>query len=68
MTERPSIRCPNCRCEGEWDGNPWRPFCSQRCQIIDLGAWAGEQYRIAGASAIPVDSPESGGESQEDSE
>ena len=28
--------------------NPWRPFCSERCKQIDLGAWAAESYRIAG--------------------
>jgi endogenous inhibitor of DNA gyrase (YacG/DUF329 family) len=30
-----------------WDpGNPFRPFCSERCKMIDLGAWATESYRI----------------------
>jgi endogenous inhibitor of DNA gyrase (YacG/DUF329 family) len=28
--------------------NPWRPFCSERCKQIDLGAWASESYRITG--------------------
>jgi hypothetical protein len=32
----------------EWNaGNRFRPFCSERCKLIDLGAWASEQYRIA---------------------
>lgn len=26
--------------------NPYRPFCSERCRKIDLGAWASEQYRV----------------------
>jgi endogenous inhibitor of DNA gyrase (YacG/DUF329 family) len=30
-----------------WDAaNRYRPFCSERCRVIDLGAWASESYRI----------------------
>jgi endogenous inhibitor of DNA gyrase (YacG/DUF329 family) len=29
-------------------GNPYRPFCSERCKLIDLGAWADESHRIPG--------------------
>ena len=32
--------------------NPSRPFCSERCKLIDLGAWAEERYSIAGAAAL----------------
>jgi endogenous inhibitor of DNA gyrase (YacG/DUF329 family) len=39
-------RCPLCRRETEWENNPWRPFCSERCQLIDLGKWADEEYRV----------------------
>jgi uncharacterized protein len=39
-------RCPYCRRETEWENNPWRPFCSERCQLIDLGKWANEDYRV----------------------
>jgi endogenous inhibitor of DNA gyrase (YacG/DUF329 family) len=42
------IRCPTCRKETEWENNPYRPFCSDRCQLIDLGAWIEERYRIPG--------------------
>ena len=42
------VRCPTCHEETAWDNNPYRPFCSDRCQLIDLGAWAEEKYRIAG--------------------
>jgi endogenous inhibitor of DNA gyrase (YacG/DUF329 family) len=42
-------RCPICRRSIEWEGNPDRPFCSERCRLIDLGSWAAERYRIAGA-------------------
>ncbi len=43
-------RCPECGESTPWQGNPWRPFCSERCQLIDLGAWAGEEYRVPGPS------------------
>jgi endogenous inhibitor of DNA gyrase (YacG/DUF329 family) len=31
-----------------WEDNPWRPFCSERCKMVDLGHWTLEQYRISG--------------------
>lgn len=40
--------CPTCRQPISWTGNPWRPFCSERCQVTDLGTWAAGQYRIPG--------------------
>ncbi len=42
------VKCPRCRTETVWEGNPHRPFCSARCKNIDLAAWADEEYRIAG--------------------
>lgn len=39
-------RCPQCRREATWQDNPWRPFCSERCQLIDLGRWVSGDYRI----------------------
>ncbi len=42
------VKCPHCRKEIEWIGNPFRPFCSERCKMIDLGAWANEEYRVPG--------------------
>jgi uncharacterized protein len=42
------VKCPTCRKETPWENNPHRPFCSERCQLIDLGAWAEERYRIPG--------------------
>ncbi len=42
------IKCPTCGASTEWsDKNPWRPFCRERCRLIDLGAWADESHRIA---------------------
>jgi uncharacterized protein len=46
--ENRQIKCPICRKETAWDDNPFRPFCSERCRLVDLGKWASEDYRIAG--------------------
>jgi hypothetical protein len=40
------IKCPVCRKDAKWDDNPFKPFCSERCKLIDLGKWATEEYRI----------------------
>jgi endogenous inhibitor of DNA gyrase (YacG/DUF329 family) len=48
--DRARIKCPTCRRELDWHSAPFRPFCSERCRLIDLGAWLTEQR------AIPVDS------------
>ena len=44
-----TVKCPTCRTEVEWENNPYRPFCSERCRLIDLGAWVEERYRIPGS-------------------
>jgi len=49
-----TVRCPHCHREVEWsERRPQRPFCSERCRLIDLGAWADEAYRIAGREIPP---------------
>ena len=41
------VACPNCGATAEWSpSNRFRPFCSERCRLIDLGAWASEDYRV----------------------
>jgi endogenous inhibitor of DNA gyrase (YacG/DUF329 family) len=40
------VKCPKCKKEVAWK-DKWRPFCSERCQMIDLGTWANEDYRIS---------------------
>lgn len=56
------VRCPTCRKEVSWADNPHRPFCSERCRVLDLGAWAAEKYRIPGAAADEPDAEEEGEE------
>ncbi|MGH8744824.1 MAG: DNA gyrase inhibitor YacG [Burkholderiales bacterium] len=41
------VPCPRCGKNVTWNAaNPFRPFCSERCKLIDLGQWASERYRI----------------------
>ncbi len=42
------IKCPTCRQKTDWLNNPFRPFCSERCKLVDLGAWASEKFVIEG--------------------
>jgi len=43
------VLCPTCGKRVKWSPkNEFRPFCSDRCKIIDLGAWASEEHRIPG--------------------
>lgn len=40
------IKCPTCGKLTTWQENEFRPFCSERCKLIDLGRWASEQYKV----------------------
>jgi endogenous inhibitor of DNA gyrase (YacG/DUF329 family) len=51
------VKCPICGRETKFEGNEFRPFCSERCKVLDLGAWADENY------TLPA---EAGGLSEED--
>ena len=43
------VKCPHCGRKLAWDAsNKWRPFCSERCKLIDLGAWIAEEHAIPG--------------------
>ena len=42
-----TVPCPRCGAQAPYAlENPWRPFCSERCRVIDLGNWASEAYRV----------------------
>ena len=50
------VDCPTCKTPVEWnESNPFRPFCSDRCRLIDLGAWASEDYRIPSGEPVSED-------------
>lgn len=51
-------RCPTCRREIPWLGNPARPFCSLACRLIDLGVWLDEGYRIESEDRPPESPPD----------
>ena len=59
------IICPVCKNITTWEENPFRPFCSERCKLIDLGAWASDEYRIPGK---PVDEADHSEENEEKNE
>lgn len=47
MTKPMTVDCPTCGTAVEWKTtNAFRPFCSDRCKLIDLGAWASEEFRM----------------------
>jgi len=49
----PEVHCPNCKTRVPWcDEQRWKPFCSERCKMIDLGEWLDEQNVIPGDSVI----------------
>jgi endogenous inhibitor of DNA gyrase (YacG/DUF329 family) len=46
------MRCAICKKETVAEGNPFRPFCSERCKLIDLDNWLSERYRISGPAEV----------------
>ena len=40
------VKCPQCGKEVEYEGTEFRPFCSERCKLLDFGAWADENYAL----------------------
>lgn len=54
-----SVNCPTCEKNVIWEkSSDCKPFCSERCKLIDLGDWASEKHAIAGEDAHPAeDSP-----------
>lgn len=52
------VPCPLCKKKVEFKDNPYRPFCSERCQLIDLGEWALEK-RAVPADHTPRDEDDS---------
>ena len=48
----PLVKCPHCGKEVEYSGNEYRPFCSERCKLLDFGSWADEEF------ALPADASE----------
>lgn len=50
------VKCPTCKRAVEWsEAAVYRPFCSDRCRLIDLGAWLDEKHAIPGEPAADED-------------
>jgi endogenous inhibitor of DNA gyrase (YacG/DUF329 family) len=48
------VNCPTCKEIVEWgEQSPWRPFCCERCKLIDFGEWANERHSILGDPVDP---------------
>ncbi len=51
-----TVKCPGCKRAVPWTAeSAFKPFCSERCRLIDLGEWAMEERRIAGEPLLPED-------------
>lgn len=56
-----TLPCPTCQRPAVWSPeNPYRPFCSERCKLADLGSWLNGDYRlpVADPDHAPVDDPD----------
>ena len=47
MAKQPVVKCPTCGKETDFNADPLGPFCSNRCKMVDLGKWFGEEYKIS---------------------
>jgi endogenous inhibitor of DNA gyrase (YacG/DUF329 family) len=52
------MKCPTCDNTIKWEGNTYRPFCSERCKLIDLGAWVNEEYSVPGENTAVPEQPD----------
>jgi len=56
MSEPLIVRCPTCKRSVPWTAEQvFKPFCSERCRLIDLGEWVMEEKRIAGEPLLEHD-------------
>ena len=46
MGNKRKVKCPICKKPAPWEGNPYRPFCSKECKLVDLYGWLNEEYSI----------------------
>jgi hypothetical protein len=62
------MKCPTCDKPVDWKDNPFRPFCSERCKLIDLGRWVSEEYRVPGEKVLSNTTTNHSGEETSESE
>jgi len=57
------VSCPRCGAQVAWSPqNRYRPFCSERCKLIDLGDWATEKFRVPAEAG--KDAPDAEGQDE----
>jgi endogenous inhibitor of DNA gyrase (YacG/DUF329 family) len=47
MADKRTLSCPTCHSPSDYFAKPVGPFCSDRCQMVDLGKWMNEEYRVS---------------------
>ena len=47
------MKCPTCNKPVQWQDNSFRPFCSERCKLLDFGAWVNEEYAVPAEESAP---------------
>ncbi len=52
MNKKLEVKCPNCEKKFNYYDGEFRPFCSDRCQMIDLGQWFNESYAVPTKEAL----------------
>jgi endogenous inhibitor of DNA gyrase (YacG/DUF329 family) len=60
------MKCPICKKETDYSNNPFRPFCSERCKLIDLGKWAAGGYRVPTKERPPEEVHQSNGNREDE--
>jgi endogenous inhibitor of DNA gyrase (YacG/DUF329 family) len=66
MPQPRTVSCPQCGAPVAWTpASRFRPFCSERCRLIDLGAWASESYRVPVAADDATNAADQRGEEQQ---
>ena len=55
MKKKLAVNCPKCRTKFEYYESAFRPFCSERCKMVDLGHWVQEGYRLASSEPLSLD-------------
>lgn len=55
MNKLISVKCPQCSLEFNYYNSEYRPFCSDRCRMIDLGHWVTESYSVASSQPLSED-------------
>jgi len=55
MTKKFQVKCPSCKKAFNYYDSEFRPFCCERCRMVDLGHWLDENYRVPSKSPIDID-------------